>query len=174
MRASTATTKPKAAAIALSMAPSVSGTISCRAPAAKPPCGRWKSSSGRPKGRGLWMASKPGSRRRNSSSTKTRFRARFRAIPGERKRVAESVIEPVRLPARFPLRRFRGWSSGRGGKGCYVHFMFELSTVEQKENNASGYRLRSNSNGPQSAVPACSSAGHFALLFGLGPLALGP
>ncbi len=68
MHASNAAMKPRAAG----MAPSVSGTTSCRAPQARPPRGRWLSIAARPKGKGIACRefSNRGNRRRSSSTTR--------------------------------------------------------------------------------------------------------
>ena len=73
IRASSATMKPKAAGV-----PPSSGTISCRAPPARPPSGRWLSMAARPKGKAFAFSDRNpsirGSRRRSSSATAARFR----------------------------------------------------------------------------------------------------
>jgi len=65
-----ATMKPKAAAV-----PPASGTISCKAPQASPPCGKWRSMTETPMGSGFAVLnpSIPGNSRRNSAATAARF-----------------------------------------------------------------------------------------------------
>jgi hypothetical protein len=71
MRARTAAMKPKAAAMQLSAA----GTISCRAPQARPPSGKWESIAAKPKGGGLRGSPIRGMSRRSSAITASRLRA---------------------------------------------------------------------------------------------------
>jgi hypothetical protein len=75
-RARIAAMKPKAVAMQLSAA----GTISCSAPQARPPSGKWESIAAKPKGRGLRCSSIRGMSRRSSAITAARFRAAARAV----------------------------------------------------------------------------------------------
>ena len=67
-RATIATTKPRAAGMALA----VSGTISCKPPQARPPSGKWESIPVKSNGSDSWPRGGDANRRRSSSTTAAR------------------------------------------------------------------------------------------------------
>jgi hypothetical protein len=104
MRPRIAAMKPKAAA----MQPSAAGTISCRAPQARPPSGKWESIAAKPKGSGLRCSPIPGMSRRSSAITAARLCD------------TERAIGPV-MAVQSPLD---------------IHCMFLVKCIEQNRNNA--------------------------------------